>query len=317
MTNMLNVLCMYLLIAMAMCGLGSLISLLLSSVVQPATCPVRERARMWFLLSLPIALPVMLIVTILMLSLAKYTGLIVDHCLEHGSHHPHFCFIHVSGLLLNGHQFLLAMLALGGVLFVLISRFLAHGRQQVKERALLRLASGRGLIKTIEMEQPMAFTLGVRKPAIYLSSGLRRSLSKQQQRIVVAHELAHVRRRDVLKNRLFETLLCFHVNKRTLRNRWLFAMEASADDVVAERYNKLDVAETLIRVQRAHQSSLGQIAFSGADIRARIHRLIDPPESSRSLPFEWMFIFFIGITPFLLFEHHHALETVFGWWMMS
>lgn len=47
--------------------------------------------------------------------------------------------------------------------------------------------------------EPMAFTAGILRPRIYLSSGIFRSLSLAEQNAVIVHEATHARRRDPMR----------------------------------------------------------------------------------------------------------------------
>lgn len=53
---------------------------------------------------------------------------------------------------------------------------------------------------------PLAFTLGLRSPRIFVSSGALQSLSDEELRAVLAHEECHVRARDPLRKLLLTAL---------------------------------------------------------------------------------------------------------------
>jgi Zn-dependent protease with chaperone function len=62
----------------------------------------------------------------------------------------------------------------------------------------------------LSSERPLCFTLGLRTPTVYLTTGLRERLSEAELAVVLAHERAHARRRDGALNAflvLFYTLL--------------------------------------------------------------------------------------------------------------
>ena len=59
----------------------------------------------------------------------------------------------------------------------------------------------------------MPVVVGVMKPAILIPASMMSSFSQVQLEAIVSHELAHVRRFDLLVNiiqRLIETVLFFH-----------------------------------------------------------------------------------------------------------
>lgn len=316
MSHWINIFGLYLLIGLLLWVAGNGLSALLARIIRPSPCTRRERHRLWLLASLPITVPATVIVPMLLLSFAKLTGLSADHCLQHEQHHPHFCFIHFPQLFAQAHQPVILLITTSLAITWIGYRLSLYFEHKTKTKTLQRLASGRGCVKTVASPEPVAFTLGVRAPEIYLSSGLKTVLSSKQQRIVLAHEIAHLRHGDLLKNSVFETLLSFHVRQSNLRERWQLYMETSADDRVARRYDRLDIAETLIKLQRFKQTGLTGISFTGASTHARLCRLMDPPETTRNLPLEWIMAFSLLMAPVFLFDNHHALETILGWWLV-
>ena len=126
------------------------------------------------------------------------------------------------------------------------------------------------------------FTSGVRRPFILIPAGLFAPPRRQMLVSVVAHELAHVQRRDMLWHLVSEILLvplAFHPLSYSLRNRLAETREMACDALVAERVlpatdyarSLLDVAGTL----RDSASPLHALGISeDAALERRIHALI-------------------------------------------
>ncbi|MFT5466325.1 MAG: beta-lactamase regulating signal transducer with metallopeptidase domain [Verrucomicrobiales bacterium] len=93
--------------------------------------------------------------------------------------------------------------------------------------------------------------IGLIKPAILLPISLSLQLSMRQAEIVLAHELAHLRRRDpwiVIFQRVVETILFFHPAMWWVSRQLEKAREEACDDlVVSKGTDPADYAEALVR----------------------------------------------------------------------
>lgn len=79
-----------------------------------------------------------------------------------------------------------------------------HGRSGKQSEMFLE---GRAVpFSLLPNREPIAFTAGLLRPRVYLSRGLFRSLSLEEQNAVLVHELAHARRRDPLRCLLVEVM---------------------------------------------------------------------------------------------------------------
>lgn len=92
------------------------------------------------------------------------------------------------------------------------TRLLCVGRRVARRQRQLQRALGRVAVRSelsfrgrplsfrlLPDVTPIAFTAGLLRPSIYLSRGLFFSLGREEQEAVLAHELAHVQRRDPLR----------------------------------------------------------------------------------------------------------------------
>ena len=135
--------------------------------------------------------------------------------------------------------------------------------------------------------QPLCFTVGLLRPRVYVSSALLAQLSDGDRAAMLAHEAAHIRRRDGLVGLLltvFYALLPLPAG-RLLYADWRRAAERACDTEAAQRVGSpCEVTQALVRVARllrggddgtpvpgaAHFSA----SDSGEDIEGRVHALL-------------------------------------------
>lgn len=136
-----------------------------------------------------------------------------------------------------------------------------------------------------KIENPV--TAGVLRPWILLPVSALTSLSPEQIEVVLAHELAHIRRADYLWNLLqtmVETLFFFHPAVWWISRRVREERELCCDDVAIESCHDPAVyAAALLRLEEERQSRLRlAMALDGhqsrAGLRARILRILDDEE---------------------------------------
>ncbi|HEX2093400.1 MAG TPA: M56 family metallopeptidase [Longimicrobiaceae bacterium] len=142
----------------------------------------------------------------------------------------------------------------------------------------LHVRTAVGVRESDRVEVPAV--VGCLRPLILLPTGLARALGPAQVEAILAHELAHVRRRDVLANLVqvaAETLLFFHPVAWWLSRRARMEREHCCDDIaVALSGNVLGYARALTRLEEARSSlRLGTAATDGA-LLPRIRRLVAP-----------------------------------------
>lgn len=281
--------------------------------------PLRARPRRILLVgALPWLIPFTAIVAMAALAAAKSRGWVHDHCLFHAPGHPHFCFEHLPEMLLDpgrGH-----VVVAGTILSIFALLALRHGcdarRQSARLAALTALSRGQGLLRVLDDARLMAFATGGRTPHIYLSRGLLEGLSRRERRMVVAHEAAHVRHRDLPAGRLLETLLLLHLapSADRLRQLWRDATEVRADEQVARRFGRTETAELLLRLARSMQPAPVATAFGGGNLGLRIHSLLEdsPSRRCRTLLIETMVAGGLLAGMIAIAAHHHSLETLLG-----
>ncbi|HKT32581.1 MAG TPA: M56 family metallopeptidase [Gammaproteobacteria bacterium] len=132
--------------------------------------------------------------------------------------------------------------------------------------------------------------IGWLKPVILLPPSVISGLTPLQIELILAHELAHVRRWDYLWNLVqlvVETLLFYHPVVRWISNQARVEREQCCDDlVVALHGNPLDYARALTELEGLrHPRSALMLGANGGQVLDRIHRLLG--NSAVSMPAAW------------------------------
>ena len=166
---------------------------------------------------------------------------------------------------------------------------LAHtGNTQVLGRLLSVTDPRYGALPQIyvcSLPAQIAFTIGIRRPRVYVSTALLDALTPDEVVAVLCHEWAHVQRRDILLNtlvRLLRDILWFLPSSHTA---W-HAMAASQDeacDALAARMTRqpLVLARALVKVAGSKHTGLlpglgnaSMFASAGNTPRARVEQMI-------------------------------------------
>ncbi len=134
-----------------------------------------------------------------------------------------------------------------------------------------------------------AFTMGILKPEIYISSGMWKSLKEDEMSSVLIHEEHHAVEKDPLKIvvvRFIADVFFFVPLMRYLIRKFEEAMEKSADDEVKRQgMDELSLASALLKVQKNGGAILPVASFADIDsqslIESRVVRLIKPEEEKR------------------------------------
>lgn len=303
--------------------LGWLLSQLLGAVTAKRLTPkgIAPRIRQQQVLmvaSSAVLLPLVMMAAILAANLFPSSEWIASHCGAHSHGHIHACLNSAEQGALPVWQGVVALLALVVVMGSLVRTLLTERRLQQRLQALIKLSNGQGRFRRLQDTRAVALAVGGSEPAVLLSSGLLRNLNPHQRRIVLAHESAHLRHGDPRRNRLVMLLLALFIPPlaKRLRAVWENALEEAADDAVTQRFNRFDVAETLLRVLSLQQFHLqGAQSVKSGDTQARIQRLISPhqvdPVTGRL--FEWACLMVLPAMLVAVLVQHHAIETLLSW----
>ena len=143
------------------------------------------------------------------------------------------------------------------------------------------------LLESARLHAPSV--LGWLRPAILLPSAVFTGLTPEQLELVLAHELAHLRRHDYLVNvlqSLAETLLFYHPAVWWLSRRVRLERECCCDDLaVAACTDRVRYAQALTILGQVCSRGEGLApAGSGSDLGRRVRRLLHVPASSPGQP---------------------------------
>lgn len=278
-------------------GLGSLLSAVLVRLVVGRVARLEPRTRhraLVLLASLPLlsAAALMLSATLPSLLSLELPGF--DHCTLHHDGHPHLCFMHLPQVGMNsGARFVLLIFLCHTAFRVLVA--CAQLARSLRGLRSLRLSGEERVdlgVTVIETPQPICLAAGLWRPRVLLSRGLLAALSDEQRSIVLAHERAHVRRRDALVASAVRVLAALHIGAVA---RWLLrelgvAAEQACDEEAGQILgDRVAVAAAILAVERAAQQAwalqLGPVAlaFGACAVERRVEALLADPVPPRSL----------------------------------
>ena len=158
--------------------------------------------------------------------------------------------------------------------------------------AARRLSDALGLRRAVRLVESAAIevpsVIGSLRPVILLPAAAIVGMTPEQIEMVLAHELAHIRRHDFLVNLLqavVETLMFYHPAVWWMSRRVRVERENCCDDLaVAVCGNPIQYARALTRLEelRSHAPAI-TVAANGGSLMDRIRRLVaDRAESTGS-----------------------------------
>ncbi len=218
----------------------------------------------------------------------------LDHCTSHNDGHPHLCFLHLPQVGMNSVVLLLLGVVVGYAL--LRAAFASAGVARASRILGVLAMSGerrRDLgVTIIETSQPLCLAAGLLRPRVLLSRGLLESLTRDERAVVLAHEHAHVRRRDALVASLVRVLAALHLRPVA---QWLVrevdvAAEQACDEEAGEIVgDRVAVASAILAVERAAQHAAAEqlalvaVAFGQRAAERRVESLLAEPGPRHSL----------------------------------
>ena len=296
---------------------AALTPLVLAWLLRVDNEPVTRSRRILLVTALPWVVAVSIVLAVGFTAGCKAIGWIADHCPDHGLGHPHLCFAHLPAIELGFIHSATAGLAAAVISGALLKLLLLERRARRHVGVLKSLAPSRRPLRIVRTAAPLAAASGIVKPIVLISRGLLDQLDFRERRIVVCHELAHIRHRDALRNLLFEMLLLGHLPwvRHRLRAHWRQAVEEQADDAVAGRFGAENVVATLVHVVRIHlRATPPVLSIAGADPVRRGQRLLSLRDgaAAKTPAFEVRYASALLVIFLIVVFGHHALETVLG-----
>jgi beta-lactamase regulating signal transducer with metallopeptidase domain len=160
-----------------------------------------------------------------------------------------------------------------------------HAARRLARKLNLRRAVQ--LLESAAVEVPTV--IGWLRPVVLLPAATLTGLSTEQMEMILAHELAHIRRNDFFVNLMqavVETLLFYHPAVWWISNRIRVERENCCDDVaVAVSGNALVYARALTRLEELRiADAQAFIAANGGSLIGRIRRLAGARAESPNAP---------------------------------
>ena len=192
------------------------------------------------------------------------------------------------GAWLIGVSLMLLRLTLG---VIWVQRLAATGEAWLDERWLLtvkRLAARMDIAKPLAMRlhdtitSPM--TAGWLRPLVLIPAALLVHLPAEQLEALLAHELAHIKRRDYLVNllqSLVEALLFYHPVIWWLSRRIRAEREQVADDLAVQAIDDRRSLALALQALDQHQAAQLVQAANGGQLLDRIRHLVRPGRQTR------------------------------------
>ena len=133
--------------------------------------------------------------------------------------------------------------------------------------------------RVLPLAEPQAFVLGIFRPEIYLSEGLLSTVHSESFEPVLAHEEAHVRRRDPLWRLIASIGRIVHLPgvAELVGSLHARAQEMAADAEAACRVgDRFAVAEALVRFARLRRmESPSAFEFASSNVGARVREVLE------------------------------------------
>jgi len=201
----------------------------------------------------------------------------------------------IVGLWLTGVLFLSSRLM---VSWTRARRLVRHGAAEAShdwQRVAARLSDALGLRKAVRLLESAAVevpsVIGSLRPVILLPASTLTGLTPQQIEMVLAHELAHIRRHDFLVNLLqavVETLMFYHPAVWWMSRRVREERENCCDDLaVAVCGNPIQYARALTRLEELRSAPSLLVAANGGSLLDRIRRIAGGRAESTAVSARW------------------------------
>lgn len=236
---------------------------------------------------LPMLVAVGLAVALVVPTALDLSGVHPDHCHAH-DHGLHLCGVHG-----DVHS---PLMALGVVLLTIASvRGVALGtrlwRASSDIATLGSMGTRRGALVEVPGEVALCHATGVIRPRVLLSAGLRVRLGVPAIDAALAHEYAHLRRRDPAVLVLLQFASIFGLPTLGLTTAFRAAADEAADAEAAAEVGAITVAEALVRLarivnERSAPPSPVALAFGAHPLERRVELLLGgplSPEKARGL----------------------------------
>jgi beta-lactamase regulating signal transducer with metallopeptidase domain len=243
--------------------------------------PARRADAIFLMATAPAALCISVVAAAAAPSLASALGLASDHCTIH-RHHLHLCIVHSSGL----RPLLAALGAFALAIFLFRAGLLLKRLLETKSqlRALERLGTrriGRFPVISVPGAPRLCHAVGLRDRRVVVSEDLASTIGAMEFDAALAHEEAHLRRRDpaAFLGLSIASLFAVPVIARYLSVRFQEAAEEACDaEAAAAVADPPLVAAALVKVaslqREAPVSGARMSAFGETALERRVRFLL-------------------------------------------
>ncbi|TRY29902.1 M56 family metallopeptidase [Aliiglaciecola sp. M165] len=173
------------------------------------------------------------------------------------------------------------------------------------------------LLISLKAEVPMV--VGFIKPVVLVPFTMASGLTSAQLEMLLAHELAHVKRHDYLINffqTLAEILLFFHPIVKWISDQIRIEREYCCDDIAVHTCgNAKAYATALTDAESIRSQHIPQLAMAatGGDLKGRVVRMIEHTDCANKYSRSWhsmVLAALVAITmAFMLFSAHAGYQT--------
>lgn len=254
-------------------------------------------------------------------SFLSFMGIVQDDCTVHDTHF-HLCLIHPP-LPLDSMVSWVLMAFFGIVVatfFILCTLALTRAYKFHKLLMLTSQPHAQYKIRVVESNKPLAIAVGFHHMQVFISDYLLKTLSAQQLSVVLAHEHAHLKRKDGLYHMLGHLFSFAHLPwlRRRLCEDMSLASEQACDEAAAMTTgDRLYVAKTIVFLERLFSKKVVPghgLSITGSNIQERVESLLREPVvysvSYRMYALAVMALLFISLTA--VSELHHQTEHILG-----
>lgn len=186
-------------------------------------------------------------------------------------------------LLRNGVVIAGVLGATGLALTAMLLRFCSQLFYSLRlESRLTLLGDRRGDWYLLPHNERLVFTMGWLKSSIFITEGLLKKCERRDVDIILAHEEEHARRKDnlrLLASKILVLIVPRFLSRRFTDDLQLYT-EAACDLSTAKKHGALNVAETLLRIQRLAPRGFNIFGktlvsgFNGSEVEERILLLL-------------------------------------------
>jgi Zn-dependent protease with chaperone function len=213
-----------------------------------------------------------------------------------------------------------SVLALTGLaVFAIMIRFFSQLLFSLKLEAKLSiLGEKKSEWHVLPHRELLVFTMGWLNSTMFITDGLLKLCSSKEIDIILEHEKEHARRRDnlrLLAGKLLVLVVPTFLAKKFTSDLQLFT-EAACDFSTAKKHGPLNVAETLLRIQRLSPQQITYLqkamvsSFTGSEIEGRVMLLLEGDTTAKPTKFRPLLfvLLLIAIAVLLVDPLHHSVE---------